>query len=79
MLAMIITTKYKLNNFTLQEIKNIDNDKIEIIDNVKYLGFQLDNCLIFNNNLEHIIKKILKIILFLAHLSLFVRSVKMTV
>ncbi|KAJ8964692.1 hypothetical protein NQ317_003315 [Molorchus minor] len=59
--GMVITTKYKYNNINIHNINiSIYNEEIEIVTTVKYLGFQLNNVLSFDNHFEYIYKKISK-------------------
>nr|XP_023017258.1 uncharacterized protein LOC111506426 [Leptinotarsa decemlineata] len=68
--GMIITTKNKRNNHDLNEMNiQIDNENIEIVSCIKYLGFQLDNLLLFGNHLDYICKKISKELYFFARIS----------
>ncbi|KAJ8975902.1 hypothetical protein NQ317_011373 [Molorchus minor] len=50
--GMIITTKYKYSKLNLNDIRlHIDNELIELVNDVKYLGFKLDSCFFLENTL----------------------------
>lgn len=56
--AVIFCTKYKYSYVKIDEIDlQINNEKIEIVSTVKYLGFQLDNLLSFDDHFSYINKK----------------------
>ncbi|KAJ8980345.1 hypothetical protein NQ317_019232 [Molorchus minor] len=59
--GMIITTKYKYSKLNLNDIRlHIDNELIELGNDVKYLGFKLDSCLLLGEHFNYILKKISK-------------------
>lgn len=68
--GMIITTQYKYKNINSDQINLIvDNMKIEIVTEVKYLGFVVDNFLKFNSHFIYIQKKITKKLYFFSRVS----------
>lgn len=68
--AMIITTQYKYKNININTINlSIDNNNIELVTNVKYLGFVIDNHLQFNAHFDYIQKKITKKLYFFSRIS----------
>lgn len=68
--AMIITTPYKYSGIDIHSINlAVDGERIDIVSEVKYLGFVLDNFLLFHSHFEYIQKKILKKMYFLSRLS----------
>lgn len=68
--AMIITTPYKYNQISNNQISiEINNEQIEIVKEIKYLGFMLDNHLLFSGHFEYIKKKILKKLYFFSRVS----------
>lgn len=76
--AMIITTQYKYKKIDTTQINvKIYNEKITIVEEIKYLGFILDNTLTLKSHFNYIYKKICKKLFFLSRVSskLTVRSV----
>ena len=76
--AMVISTAYKIKNLNITNLKlQIDNEDIEWVSQIKYLGFMLDNTLSLKAHFDYIHKKISKKLFFFnrisKHLSLFSR------
>lgn len=68
--AMILTTPFKYRELNLNQIEiKIDNQKIELVTEFKYLGFMLDNNLSLNIHFDYIQKKILKKLYFFSRVS----------
>ena len=69
--AMIITTPYKHKLIDLDTIIiiEIDGVKIELVNEIKYLGFIIDKYLSLNNHAEYVIKKISKKLYFFSRVS----------
>lgn len=68
--AMIFTTKYKYQNIERSAQLNVDNQIVEIVPCIKYLGLQLDNLLGFGNHCDYIEKKLLRNCTFLVECQL---------
>lgn len=63
--AMILTTNYKLKQIDINSINlKIKDETIQIVHEIKYLGFVLDSTLCLNNHFEFIKRKITKKLFF---------------
>ncbi|KAJ8973423.1 hypothetical protein NQ317_016706 [Molorchus minor] len=68
--AMLISTPYKYKQINLNEITlTIDNTRIEIVEETKYLGLVIDSHLNFTPHFNYIHKKISKKIYFFSRVS----------
>lgn len=68
--AMICTTKFKYSAIDIDNIFiDINNEKVEIVTNLKYLGFQIDNLLFFDEHFNYIYNKISKKLYFFYRIS----------
>lgn len=68
--AMILTTSFKYNSISLNNIKiSINTKNIEFVTEFKYLGFMVDNCLSFNAHFNYVYKKISKKLYFFSRIS----------
>lgn len=66
---MVIGKKYKLNDIIDNNIIKINNETIEKVSEIKYLGVILDEQLRFKSNVDYIVKKISKKTNFLRRIS----------
>ena len=76
--AMILGSRFKVMNLNISNLKvNIDNNNVEWVSEIKYLGFIMDNLLSFKNHCQYIQKKISKKLFFFSrvakNLSMFAR------
>lgn len=70
--GMIVTTKSRHHSVDPSTIDiMIDNEAIEIVTEIKYLGLILDNTLSLNNHAEYIIRKITKKLYFFSRSARF--------
>ena len=68
--AMICTTKFKYNAIDIDNIFiDINNERVEIVTNLKYLGFQIDNLISFDEHFDYIYNKISKKLYFFYRIS----------
>lgn len=70
--AMILNTPYKLSISNIETFKlKINNEEIQWVNEIKYLGVIIDNTLKFRNYFEYIQKKISKKLFFFSRVSAY--------
>lgn len=68
--SMIISSSHKINNLDIKNMKlQVNDEDIEWVNQIKYLGFVLDNTLTLKPHFEYIRKKISKKLFFFSRIS----------
>lgn len=68
--SMIVSSRYKLNNISMENLKlKVNNECIKWVNEIKYLGFILDNTLSLKPHFQYICKKISKKLFFFNRIS----------